>query len=114
MPESAQQLSAAPIADNDAWVAIDHEGQRHLLLRVPDGTEAPPTVTRGLQVTVARRQVHGSDPADYLDLVCQSDEMALTFTAVVADIGAEAGLVGPELRVSGSTRPTGVSVLALS
>jgi len=98
-PDSAQQLSAAAIGGDDAWVAIDHEGQRHLLLRVPDGTDAPPTVTRGLQVTVARHQVHGSDPADYLDLVCLSDEMAPTFTAVVADIGAEAGPASPELRL---------------
>ena len=99
-PDSAQQLSAAPISGDDAWVAIDHEGQRHLLLRVPDGTEAPLTVTHGLQGTVARHQVRGANPADYLDLVCLSDEMAPTFTAVVADIGAEAGSVSPELRVS--------------
>jgi hypothetical protein len=98
-PDDAQHLEAAPISANDAWVAIDHEGQRHLLLRVPDGTEAPPTVTRGLRVTVARHQVKGGEPADYLDLVCLSDELAMTFTAVAADIGAEAGTARPELRV---------------
>jgi hypothetical protein len=98
-PDDAHHLEAAPISADDAWVAIDHEGQRHLLLRVPDGTEAPPTVTRGLRVTVARHQVKGGEPADYLDLVCLSDELAVTFTAVAADIGAEAGTARPELRV---------------
>lgn len=98
-PESAQQLAAMSISGNDVWVAIDHEGLRHLLLLVPDGTEAPPaTVTRGLRMTVARHQVQGNEPADYLDLVCLSDDLALTFTAVAADIGDEAGTAAAEQR----------------
>jgi hypothetical protein len=60
---------------------------------------APPTVTRGLQVTVARHQVQGSEPAEYLDLVCLSEDLVATFTAVAADIGAEAGPASPEKRV---------------
>lgn len=99
-PDSAQQLAAAAIPGDDVWAAIDHQAQRHLLLRVPEGTEAPPTVTRGLRVTVARHQVLGGDPADYLDLVCLSNEMTMTFTAVAADIGAEAGPAIPEHRLS--------------
>jgi hypothetical protein len=99
-PDDSHHLEAAPISGDDTWVAIDHEGQRHLLLRVPDGTEAPPTVTRGLRVTVARHQVKGGEPADYLDLVCLSDELAVTFTAVAADIGAETGTARPDLRVA--------------
>jgi hypothetical protein len=99
-PDSVQQLEAIPISANDAWVAVDHEGLRHLLLLVPDGTEAPPTVTRGLRVTVARHQVQGRDPADYLDLTCLSDDLAPTFTAVAADIGEEAGTAPPEQRVA--------------
>lgn len=93
-------MQAAAIPGDGAWVAIDHEGRRHLLLRVPDGTEAPPTVTRGLRVTVARHQVDGTTPAEYLDLACISDDLSVTFTAVAADIGAEAGSASPELRVS--------------
>jgi hypothetical protein len=99
-PDNAQQLEAMSISANDAWVAIDHEGLRHLLLLVPDGTEAPATVTRGLRVTVARHQVQGNEPADYLDLVCLSDDLAPTFTAVVADIGDEAGTAHAEQRVA--------------
>lgn len=99
-PDSAQQLAAISIAGNDAWVAIDHEGMRHLLLLVPDGTEAPATVTRGLRVTVARHQVQGGDPADYLDLVCLSDDLGPTFTAVAADIGDEAATATAEDRVA--------------
>jgi hypothetical protein len=98
-PDNPQQLDARPIRGSDAWVAIDHEGQRHLLLLVPDGTEAPPTITRGLRVTVARHQVQGNEPADYLDLVCLSDDLAPTFTAVAADIGEEAGTAPPAQRV---------------
>ncbi|MHB8450572.1 MAG: PD-(D/E)XK motif protein [Mycobacteriales bacterium] len=90
-PDNPLQLAAAPMAAGDTWVAIDHEGLRHLLLQVPGDTKAPPTVTRGLRVTVARHQVQGAEPADYLDLVCLSDDLAPTFTAVAADIGNEAG-----------------------
>ena len=99
-PDSARQLAALAISGDDAWVAIDHEGLRHLLLLVPDGTEAPATVTRGLRVTVARHQVQGDEPADYLDLVCLSDDLALTFTAVAADIGDEAGPAPANQRVA--------------
>jgi hypothetical protein len=88
------------MAAGDTWVAVDHEGLRHLLLQVPGDTKAPPTVTRGLRVTVARHQVQGAEPADYLDLVCLSDDLAPTFTAVAADIGNEAGAAGPKDRGS--------------
>lgn len=99
-PDNTQQLAARSIAGNDAWVAIDHDGLRHLLLVVPDGTEAPPTVTQGLRVAVARHQVQGTEPADYLDLVCLSDDLAPTFTAVAADIGDEAGTAPAAERVA--------------
>jgi len=99
-PDYVQQLAAAALPGDDVWVAIDHEGQRHLLLRVPGGTEAPTTITRGLRVTVARHQVLGGDPADYLDLVCLSGELAVTFTAVATDIGNEAGSALPEDRLA--------------
>jgi len=99
-PDSAQQLAAMSISGNDVWVAIDHEGLRHLLLLVPDGTQAPPTVTRGLRATVARHQVQGNEPADYLDLVCLSDDLDLTFTAVAADVGDEAGTAAAGQRVA--------------
>jgi len=99
-PDSTVHLAAVPISANDAWVAVDHEGLRHLLLRVPDGTEAPPTVTRGLRVTVARHRVQDRDPADYLDLTCLSDDLAPTFTAVAADIGDEIEAVQPNQRVA--------------
>lgn len=99
-PDSALQLAAAPIPVADAWAAIDYQGLRHLLLQVPGDTKAPPTVTRGLRVTVARHQVQGAEPADYLDLVCLSDELAPTFTAVAADISHEVGAAGAPARVS--------------
>lgn len=99
-PDSAVHLEAVSLSTNDVWVAVDHEGLRHLLVSVPDGTETPPTVTRGLRVAVSRHQVQGRDPADYLDLTCLSDDLAPTFTAVAADIGQEAGTVLPDQRVA--------------
>jgi len=99
-PDISTSLEAVPVSGNEVWAAVDHEGRRHLLLQVPDGTEAPPTTTRGLQVTVARHQVEGREPAEYLDLMCLSDDVTATFTAVTADIGAEAGTVGQSERVA--------------
>lgn len=99
-PDNAEHLEAVHISANDVWVAVDYEGLRHLLLSVPDGTETPTTITRGLRVTVSRHQVQGRDPADYLDLTCLSDDLAPTFTAVAADIGDEAETALPNLRVA--------------
>ena len=99
-PDTAHQLEAVPLAENEVWAAVDQEGRRHLLLQVPEGTEAPPTTTRGLRVTVARHQVKGRNPAEYLDLVCMSDDVTATFTAVAADIGTDAGSVPEVERVA--------------
>jgi hypothetical protein len=92
-PDSVNLLEAVSLVENQFWVAVDYEGRRHLLLQVPEGTDAPPTATRGLRVTVARHQVQGTEPAVYLDLACLSDDAAATFNAVAADIGSEAGPV---------------------
>lgn len=90
-PDTPERLEAVAVADGGVWAAIDHEGYRHLLVQMPNGTEAPASATRGLQVSVARHQVHNAEPAEYLDLKCLSEEAVLTFTAVAADIGASAG-----------------------
>ena len=99
-PDQAQQLQAVALQGNAAWAAVDQLGRRHLLLEVPPGTEAPPTTTRGLTMTVARHQVHGAAPADYLDLLCQAEDAVPTFTAVAADIGAEVATAPLEQRVA--------------
>lgn len=98
-PDSVHQLEAVPVT-HEVWAGVDHEGRRHLLLQVPEGTEAPPIATRGLRATVAQHQVRGQDPAEYLDLACLSDDVTATFTAVAADIGSEAGTVAQTDRVS--------------
>jgi hypothetical protein len=99
-PDSPQVLRAVPVGENQVWAAVDYEGRRHLLLQVPEGTDAPPTTTRGLRVTVARHQVHDAEAAEYLDLVCLSEDAIATFTAVAADIGADAGPVSQTDRVA--------------
>ena len=99
-PDTSQSLEAVPVSGSEVWAAVDHQGRRHLLLQVPDGTEAPETATHGLQVTVARHQVEGREAADYLDLMCLSDDVTATFTAVAADVGADAGEVVQADRVA--------------
>jgi hypothetical protein len=102
-PDSAHVLEAVPIAAGQVWAAVDNQGRRHLLLQVPEGSDAPPTMTRGLQVTVARHQVRGAEPAVYLDLVCLSEDVAATFSAVAADIGSDAGRVPQDERLAAVT-----------
>jgi hypothetical protein len=99
-PDDQSHLEATPLEAKGIWAAIDYEGHRHLLLRVPDGTDAPSTQTRGLHVAAARHQVRGEEPADYLDLACVSGDLTITFTAVAADIAAGAGPLAPADRVA--------------
>lgn len=98
-PDTPEELEAVAVTSDGVWAAVDHEGQRHLLLEVPDGTEAPSTTTRGLQVTVARHQVREAEPASYLDLRCLSTDVIPTFTAVATDIGDTAGELPPAGRL---------------
>jgi len=98
-PESARLLEAVPISGDDVWVAVDHQGRRHLLLQVPEGSNAPATTTQGLQVTVGRHQVRGAQPTVYLDLTCLSEDVDVTFAAVAADIGADAARVAQAERL---------------
>lgn len=102
-PDSRRELEAVPLAEGRIWAAVDHQGRHHLLLQVPDGSHAPPTTTRGLQVTVAQHQVLGGQSAAYLDLVCLSEDVAPTFTAVAADIGADASGVSLDDRLAAVT-----------
>jgi len=99
-PADATSLSARALPDEGAWVAIDHLGQRHLLLVVPEGAEEPATSTRGLRLTVAQHQVADEPPAVFADLVCLSPDAAPTFAAVAADIGRVVGPVEPARRMN--------------
>lgn len=102
-PDHPAALAARPLDHPGVWAAIDHLGQRHLLLSVPAGTEAPATTTRGLTVRVARHQVAGEDPAEYMDLACLSPDLSATFAAVASDIGTEAGPAPDDERVAAVT-----------
>ena len=70
-----------------AYVSLDGDGRRHLLVLVPDGTE--PVVhreTRALQVATERFQVGGHPEALYIDLACLDHAQNPTFSAVVEDL----------------------------
>lgn len=84
-PPDSGNLTAREVVPS-VWVAVDAADQQHLLVEVPGDTEAPPTVTHGLQVAVARHRVLGRDPAVYVDLQCLDRAVLQTFAAVTADV----------------------------
>ncbi len=62
-------------------------------------TRRPPRPMAFVQQWLGTK-VQDAEPADYLDLVCLSDDASATFAAVAADIGTEAGLVPQSGRVA--------------
>ncbi|MFB7442255.1 PD-(D/E)XK motif protein [Streptomyces mirabilis] len=86
-------LSAEKLPADDLWAAVDADGHCHLLLQVPPGTQAPSTVTKGLQVRVSEHQVAGQPVSDYLDVACLDAAAVTTFAAVAADIVHVAGVL---------------------
>lgn len=88
---SATELEAAPIAESDGvWVAVDHLGGRHLLLRVPEGSSLPASRSRGLEAVVAQHRVSGQPDASYCDVSCTTDELLARFEVVAADLASVA------------------------
>lgn len=71
-----------------ACVALDHQGLRRLLIRVPDGTEnVPKPRTRGLRVTVEPlRTLDASTVGDHLNLACTEPATAAIFAVVVGEV----------------------------
>lgn len=101
-PTTIEHLEANEAGPESAiWLAVDHLGQHHLLVRVPDATEAPPSRTKGLSVSVRRHRVPGQDDADYIDLTCLDEAATDTFAVVAADLVND--LYGIELDGRSST-----------
>ncbi|CAL9550205.1 hypothetical protein SUDANB60_04405 [Streptomyces sp. enrichment culture] len=86
-------LSAEKLPSDGVWAAVDVDGHCHLLLHVPPDTQAPSTITKGLQVRVGEHQVAGQPVSDYLDIACLDAGTVTTFAAVAADIIHAAGLL---------------------
>lgn len=86
-PDTAGRLEATEAGDHSGvWVAVDHASVRHLLVLVPDGTQAPSVTTKGLTVTTSRHRIAGLADADYLDLTCLDEGTVDTFATVAAEI----------------------------
>jgi len=90
VPAAASSISgrrAHGLPERPAYLAVDGQGHRHLLVQVPDGTK-PVTHrdTRGLQVCTERFQVATNPEALYIDLACLDSSQHATFSAVVQDI----------------------------
>jgi hypothetical protein len=73
-------------AGSDVWVAVDYDGAHHVLVKVQDHDEPPPTTTHGLEVAARRHRVSGRPDARYIDLACREPSLLRTFAAVASDI----------------------------
>ena len=74
-------------SDRSVYLGLDGTGRRHLLVQVPDETEAVvQRDTRGLQVGTARFRIGDNPEALYIDLVCIDASQNLTFSAVAQDL----------------------------
>lgn len=78
---------------SDVWLALDHEGRRHLLVRA---SEAQPgetlASTRGLSATTETLAVEGQDEDVWADIVCLDPALNDTFVAVADNLTEEARL----------------------
>jgi hypothetical protein len=98
-PSTPEKLEAIEIGiGSGVWTAVDHKGSRHLLVRVPEGTQTPATSTKGLSVAVTRHRIAGLDDADYVDLVCLDEATVDTFATVGVDIAEVVTATAPERR----------------
>jgi Putative PD-(D/E)XK family member, (DUF4420) len=108
LPTSGNQLEATEIPlGSGIWVARDHRGGQHLLVRVPDGAKLALSETHGLSVSITRTRIPDQGDASYVDLACLDAAAAPTFAAVASDIAAAAFHVAPERRVSAVTAALG-------
>ena len=90
-PSLATQLEASEVvAGSGVWIARDHAGRQHLLVRVPDGVTLDVAGTRGLSAAVTRHRVPAQTDATYIDLVGLDQDASATFAAVAVDIAEEA------------------------
>lgn len=100
-PSSVEHLEAAETADGSGvWLTLDHAGQRHLLVEVPDSTEAPPARTKGLSSSVRRHRISEKPDADFIDLTCLDEAAQETFCVVVADLVGDLAGVMPDARAA--------------
>lgn len=100
-PRTQGQLEAIEVREAiHVWIAVDSLDARHLLVRVPEGTQVAGTTTKGMSVGVARHRIPGNDDADYIDLVCLDDDTLDTFATVAADICTDLVTSEPSVRAS--------------
>lgn len=100
-PTAVEHLEASEaVSGSRIWLSLDHAGQQHLLVQVPDSTEAPPSRSKGLTSGVRRHRILGQPDADYLDLTCLDPSAAETFAVVVAELVNDLDGVLPEQRAT--------------
>lgn len=68
-------------------IAVDHAGNRHLLVEAPPEARPPSTrAVKGLTVEVTELQVGERPPRSYFDVACSDPSLSQNFTSVAAEI----------------------------
>lgn len=85
---SAAQYREAyePVPNSQIWIAVDNLSIKHLLIRVPDGTLAPESKAKGLEITIGRHQVKLEDEANYIDIACTDSSVFEIFVFFSFDL----------------------------
>ena len=100
-PDDLRHLEAAETSsDSLIWYARDQLGDYHLLILVPDGSEAQIYTTKGLTASVKRHRVPRWGDADCLDLLCTEDSTLSVFATVACEIIKELVSALPEDRIA--------------
>lgn len=73
--------------DDEILIAVDHEGNRHLLVEAPSNAKPPSTsAVKGLGVEVTELRVGERPARSYFDVACSDPSLTPNFTSVAAEI----------------------------
>lgn len=85
-PAAQYREAYEPVLNSQIWIAVDNLSVRHLLVRVPDGVQAPESKAKGLEITIGRYQVKLEDEADYIDIACTDNSVFEIFAFFSFDL----------------------------
>lgn len=87
IPPDIGQLEASETASGSRiWYARDRLGDYHLLILIPDRTEALDHISKGLVSHVRRHWIPRFGEADCIDLLCTEEAMLKMFATVACEI----------------------------
>ena len=90
VPADMRQLEASETSiGSRIWYARDKFGEYHLLILVPDGTQAPVHTSKGLTTHVGRHRIPEYGDAECIDLLCTDDTTLNVFATVACEIARD-------------------------